>query len=314
MDNLENKTVNKDLANENATLCLILAIASYPLICTLAGGVLTFIASVVLGILALKRGTTKVTQAVIGLAFDFVYLLICIAIIGFIWLVNDFGSVTVHETSMSPSGTYQVDIISYDLGATGGDFRVEVERASNGEFASVGDDKPRDGEEIYEAAASWSSSYEITWVSDDTFYLLPHNGSYNEIRVIRIELSEGGYSACEGYVTINRDESEFDHFEIDGDKVYYVCSVNITNTFDEPFEFLLRANAWKDKDGLLLEDIMISEAEDGSEMIYTIEPGRTENFEIVFTGEKGPSDKREEDDWLPGFNFVPVRYNPNYEP
>ena len=254
------------------------------------------------------------TQAVIGLVFDFFYLLICIAIIGFIWLVNDFGSVTVHETSMSPSGTYQVDIISYDLGATGGDFRVEVERASNGEFASVGDDKPRDGEEIYEAAASWSSSYEITWVSDDTFYLLPHNSSYNEIRVIRIELSEGGYSACEGYVTINRDESEFDHFEIDGDKVYYVCSVNIANTFDEPLEFYLHANAWKDEGGFLLESEMISVDEDGNEVIYSLDPGETETIEVVFCGDKGPSDSREEEDWLPGFKFVPITYNPNLEP
>lgn len=312
MDNSENKTADQKQGDDYAIICLILAIASFPLICTLAGGVLTFIGSIVVGILALKNKTTRIAQVVIGFVLDGFFVLICI---GFILLMN-FGTSTVFRTSLSPAGTYQIDLISYDDGALGGQYGMVVERASDGKFANAEeeDNKPRDGEEIPEAAATWSSDYDITWVSDDTFYALIHNSSFTEIRMLRVELSEDGYSAFNGYVSIDRENSSFDHYEIDGEKVYYVCSVNITNTFDEPLEFYLHANAWKDKDGFLLESEMISADEDGNEVIYSLDPGETETIEVVFCGDKGPSDSREEEDWLPEFIFVPITYNPNLEP
>ncbi len=300
---MEEKSLEQRQADDHAIICLVLAIASFPLLCTLAGGVLTFGASVVLGILALKHGTSRMTQVIIGFVVDGIFALICIAVVLFLVLLNGASSVTVLETSLSPSGDYQVDIIANDDGATGGYYSAVVERASGGEFAIVGDDKPRDGEEIIEAAANWDSVYDITWISDDTFYMMPHYSTVTEIRVIRVELSEGGYSASEGYVTINREESYFDHFETDGDKVCYACSVNITNTFDEPIEFKLHANELRDKDGLLLDGLMIAVDGEGNEMIYSLDPGKTETFEVLFCGDKGPSDERAEDDRLPSITF-----------
>ena len=289
----------KKEADNFAVACLVLSILAIPLMCTLFGGVILLIISVVLGIIALKERTSRTYLVIISFILDVIVL----GVIGvFIYVFATFGSVTVTETSVSPSGDYQVDVIASDDGATGGYYILAFERASQGEFASVGDKKPRDAEDINASGEKWGTVYDITWTSDDTLYALSHYGPIHEMSLLKVEIYSDTFRTLEGYVSIKRDESYFDHLEISGDKVFYVCYLNITNTFYETIEFSLESD---------LSGHMISAGPDGNEVVYSIDPGQTELFEVVFCGDKGTEDEITEEDLIPSVYFVPVSYNPD---
>ena len=183
----------KKEADTYAVVCLVLSILTFPLMCTFFGGAILLIISVVLGIVALKDRTSRAYLVILSFILDTILLSL---VGGLIYMLATFGSVTVKETSVSPLGTYQVEVIANDEGATGGYYILAFERSSEGEFASVGDKRPRDAVTISETGASWGTTYDITWVSDDTFYVLYHPRAVDNKR-IRVELSEDGYMAVE---------------------------------------------------------------------------------------------------------------------
>ncbi len=290
---------HKNAADNYAVACLVLSILAIPLMCTLFGGVILFIISVVLGIIALKDHTSRTYLVIISFILDIIVL----GVIGvFIYFFVTWGSVTVKDVSVSPSGDYQVEVIANDDGATGGYYILAFERASQGEFASVGDKKPRDAEDINASGEKWDTAYDITWTSDDTFYALSHYGPIHEMSLLKVEIYSDTFRTLEGYVSIKRDESYFDHLEISGDKVFYVCYLNITNTFYETIEFSLESD---------LGGHMISAGPDGNEVVYSIDPGQTELFEVVLCGDKGSEEEITEEDLIPSVCFVPVSYNPD---
>jgi hypothetical protein len=305
------ETEDRKEADTYAIVCLVLAVIAYPLACTIFGGALLLFISVILGIIALKDRTSKRELAIVGLVLD-AFLCIIVGIV--VYLLSTFGSVTVKETSVSPSGSYQVEVIANDQGATGGNYELYFQRSSEGKFASVGDKKPRDAEYISGTTRTWGTYYDIKWTSDDTFYVTADYVRVSGINLIKVELFPDTYQTHEGKVYLNRDESYFDHYEISGDKVFYVCYLNITNTFYEPIDFSLEAEDIKGQDGLLLDGHMVSADREGGEAVYSIGPGETETFEVVLCGDKGAKDERIEEELLPAIYLIPVSYYPNYEP
>lgn len=307
----EKKEAVKREADTYAVVCLVLSILAFPLMCTFFGGAILLIISVVLGIVALKDRTSRAYLVIIGFVLDIVFLCVIGA---FIYLIDNFGSVTVKDVSASPSGAYQVDVIANDDGALGGYYILAFERANRGKFASVGDKKPRDALYIDGSGDKWDTAYDITWASDNTFYALSHSGPIYQMNLLKVEIYPDSYQTFEGDVSIKHDESYFDHYEISGDKVFYVCYLNISNSFYETVEFSLEADDSRGQNGLLLDGHMIAVDPDGNEAVYSIDPGETEMMEVVFCGDKGTEDERTEDDHLPSVSFIPVSYNPGYEP
>ncbi len=299
-----------EAANESAIICFVFALIALLLLCTVVLWVVPFLLSIGFGIHALVKKTNKYAFISIGLAFDGILALVVIPImIICFWGLINFSSHYVREVSTSPMGTYQIDVINNDDGALGGSNCLVMEwKPKFVDFSIAGDEYPKRSVRITEGSGGWDTDYDFTWASDDVVYVIIRKFFPDSFRIMRAELSEGSYSAVEGKVSLDREGSYFDDFEIDGDKVYFVCYLNITNTFDEPVEIILKASSVADENALLASAKMVAVDEDGNEMVFTVPAGSTELFRVTFCGDKGPADTKADRELPSAFYLQPVSY------
>ena len=87
-------------------------------------------------------------------------------------------------------------------------------------------------------------------------------------------------------IYVDKNQSYFSDFEVEGDKVFIKCHITIENTFEDEKTVTISAILPEDvSNGLLKADPVKALEEDGSEMKFVLSPNMLNSFDVVFVGE-----------------------------
>lgn len=207
---------------------------------------------------------------------------------------SSVGQFKVGEVFPSPTDAYQACVVLDSGGATAGNSYLYVECADEkNAFSKEGDCKGKNGIRIEGTRSRYNASHEVDWTSDHSFdVILDHT------KGISVELTGNEYSAKE-WLVLDKQNSTFDSFEIQGDQVLFYCKLAVENTTDHPLQFSTTAKSFNDDGKLLSDSRLTSEDENGEPIYYEIAPDTSEVVDVVLRGEKGPEDAKA-DRKLPG--------------
>jgi hypothetical protein len=92
-------------------------------------------------------------------------------------------------------------------------------------------------------------------------------------------------SEVPGGVKVMEDNSFFDDFSVDDDKVNLDCEIELENTFDSEVSFRLIGVFDEDEGKLLKEGKLSAVNKETSSTVFTLKPAERKCFEVVFEGD-----------------------------
>ncbi len=201
----------------------------------------------------------------------------------------------IREVYKSPEGKYQVEVVDSSAGAMDrGESYIAFEYANRKKApASEGDKKPARAMKVDEINSHYQGYYQVSWRSENQFEVQwKKYNAEDKIFWARVTIHENGFDVLEGSLTVTRDKSFFNDYDIDGENVYIRCSICIENTADTPIEFNLSASS-PDDYGKLLDNSGLEAVTSSNETeAFIIEAGSTQTIEVTFLGKKGPKDTK----------------------
>ncbi len=89
-------------------------------------------------------------------------------------------------------------------------------------------------------------------------------------------------------IHIDEDNSDYNEFSVNDEKVYIRCSLTVTNTSPDVIEFSISGDFSEDKEGgLLTDDILYAYDLDLESNIFKIDNDQTKTFDVYFVGGYG---------------------------
>ena len=234
----------------------------------------------------------KIVLIIVGISIA-LSILIPIAF-AFFMALSSPASYKIYETYKSPQGTYQLDAINSSAGAMdqGVSYLViEYPDDKNG-FSAQNDKKPKGCIEIPETSGRFNSTFEITWISETSFWVVIRYGDSYSVKLAQVEVSGDSYKASEGTVSLIKDKSFLSDFVINGNDVDINCNLCIENTMPENVSFTLEAYSSVDKGKLLDTGQLTASDDNGQDIVFEIEGNTKKNIEVSFKGKKGPDNKK----------------------
>ena len=213
------------------------------------------------------------------------------------------GQFKVGKVFPSPTDAYQACVILDSGGATAGNSYLYVECADEkNAFSKEGDCKGKNGIQIKGTRSRYNASHEVDWTSDHSFDVI-----LDQAKGISVELMGDEYSTKE-WLVLDKQNSTFDSFEIQGDQVLFYCQLAVENTTEHPLRFSTTAKSFNDDGKLLSNNKLISKDENGEMIYYEIAPDTKELVDVVLRGEKGPEDAKADRN-LPGVITLDILFD-----
>lgn len=256
-----------------------------------------------------KKGVSKVLKIVLGIVGISVVLCILRPLVfAFFMAVFSSSSNNIYETYRSPQGTYQLDAINSSAGGMdqGVSYLVIEYPDDKNSFSAKNDKKPKKCIEIHETRGHFNSSFDITWISETSFWVVVKYGDTDTVKLAQVEVSGDSYKASEGTVSVIKDKSFLSDFVVNGNDVSINCDLYIQNTMPGKISFTLEAYSSDDK-GKLLDTGQLTAADDtGQEKVFEIDGNEKKLIEVSFKGTKGPGNTKVDRN-LPGLIKIHVK-------
>ena len=256
-----------------------------------------------------KKGVSKVLKIVLGIVGISVVLCILRPIVFALFMAFfSTSSNNIYETYRSPQGTYQLDAVNSSAGGMdqGVSYLViEYPDDKNG-FSAKNDKKPKKCIEIHETRGRFNSSFDITWISETSFWVVIKYGDTDTVKLAQVEVSGDSYKASEGTVSVIKDKSFLSDFVVNGNDVSINCNLYIQNTMPEKISFTLEAYSSDDKGNLLDTGQLTASDDNGQEKVFEIDGNEKKLIEVSFKGTKGPGNTKADHN-LPGLIKIHVK-------